>query len=168
MVIFFSLMTCRKIQSNKRCYYVCHHVYFRCRTHTANNNYFNILFRCSRYKVKVILSLDKDHNKKTYPEVKVRTCAFSGAKFDESLWSAPSFSRFRPVGGQAGLKDNVDGVTKNIYRCLRRELNLDRPVRTYPLQILICITYNWSVMQFLCTELYTCLDKLLAIVSKQG
>jgi len=25
-----------------------------------------------------------------------------------------------------------------------------------------------SVLRFLCTELYTCLDKLLAIVSKQG
>jgi len=111
---------------------------------------------------------DKDHNKKTYPEVKVRICAFSGANFDESLRSAPSFSRFRPVGRQAGLNDNVYRVTKNIYRCLSREFNLVRPIRTYPVQILICITYNWSVMQFLCTELYTCLDKLLAIVSKQG
>jgi len=34
-----------------------------------------------------------------YPEVKVRTCAFFGAKFDESFWSAPLFSCCRRVGG---------------------------------------------------------------------
>jgi len=57
MVVLFSWVTCRKIQSNKSCYYICHHEYFRCCIHTANKNYFNILFRCSRHKVKVILSL---------------------------------------------------------------------------------------------------------------
>ena len=47
MAILFSRVTYRKVQSNKFCYYICHHVCFRCRIHTANKNYFNILFRCS-------------------------------------------------------------------------------------------------------------------------